>query len=96
MINIKRFHYVCSAVFTCCLFVCSERAQLFYMLEEDGLLVWIQEVGLSKYAQGIIRHAPSGTDLVKLVSSHNEHVSGCHIPCVVGWYYLSFLQSTIL
>ena len=58
-----------------CLSVCSERAQLFCTLEEDGLLVWIQEVGLSRYSQGIIRHAPCGTDLVKLVSSHNEHVS---------------------
>jgi len=62
-----------------CPFVCSERAQLFCTLEEDGLLVWIQEVGLTRYAQGIIRHAPSGTDLVKLVSSHNEQVSACNM-----------------
>lgn len=55
--------------------VYSERAQLFYTLEEDGLLVWIQEMGLNRYAQGIIRHAPSGADLVKLVTSHHEHVS---------------------
>ena len=60
-----------------CLSVYSERAQLFCTLEEDGLLVWIQEVGLTRYAQGIIRHAPSGTDLVKLVSSHNEQVRKC-------------------
>lgn len=57
--------------------VYSERAQLFYTLEEDGLLVWIQEMGLNRYAQGIIRHAPSGTELVKLVTSHHEHVCVC-------------------
>ena len=55
--------------------VCSERAQLFYTLEEDGLLVWIQEMGLNRYAQGIIRHAPSGAELVKLMASHHEQVS---------------------
>ncbi|XP_065898454.1 liprin-beta-1-like [Dysidea avara] len=58
----------------------NERAQLFCTLEEDGLLVWIQEVGLSRYSQGIIRHAPCGTDLVKLVSSHNEHLAGISHP----------------
>ena len=65
---------LCSLSLTA-LFTHSERAQLFYTLEEDGLLVWIQEMGLNRYTQGIIRHAPSGADLVKLVTSHQEHVS---------------------
>ena len=63
--------------------VCSERAQLFYTLEEDGLLVWIQEMGLNRYAQGIIRHAPSGAELVKLMASHHEQVSKLPVVCVV-------------
>jgi len=43
-------------------------------------------MGLNRYAQGIIRHAPSGTELVKLVTFHHEHVSSvcvCVLCCVV-------------
>ena len=64
--------------------VCSERAQLFYTLEEDGLLVWIQEMGLNRYSQGIIRHAPSGAELVKLITSHHEHVRITYSTCLSG------------
>ena len=78
------------------LFTCSERAQLFYTLEEDGLLVWIQEMGLNRYTQGIIRHAPSGADLVKLVTSHHEHVSVSTVSVCLSMYSLYYIIAVYL
>ena len=55
----------------------SKIAQHFYGLEEEELEAWLRKVGLGEYSQSVLRHAPSGAELVRLTSSaHNvDHVS---------------------
>ena len=54
-----------------------ERAQHFYSLEEEELEAWLRKIGLGEYSQSVLRHAPSGAELVRVISSqHNaDHVS---------------------
>ena len=54
-----------------------QKAQHFYGLEEEELEAWLRKVGLGKYSQSVLRHAPSGAELVRVASSqHNvDHVS---------------------
>ena len=54
-----------------------QKAQHFYGLEEEELEAWLRKVGLGKYSHSVLRHAPSGAELVRVTSSqHNvDHVS---------------------
>lgn len=50
----------------------SKRAHHFYGLEEEELEAWLRKIGLGKYSQSVLRHAPSGAELVRVISSPNN------------------------